>query len=211
MNCAEKQRQRLEFWEKQGKDKFRKETFPPRVVRDLQQELIPLQDILDLMECIAKEKKGVYIYAPPGTGKTLLAASVLEQIKKECSINSNLAESSYGKCISTGFITVARLLMEFRDTFHNPVAEYTEKQILEKYVNIDWLILDDLGVEKNTDWSFQLLHTLTNERYENLKRTIMTSNFGLPELGSKLEDDRIPSRIRSMCVVYRLVGMDQRK
>jgi len=40
---------------------------------------------------------------------------------------------------------------------------------------------------------------ITDYRWENQKPTIITSNYGLPELAELFGDDRIPSRIERMC------------
>lgn len=44
------------------------------------------------------------------------------------------------------------------------------------------VVLDDLGREKASDWTGEVVYTLVNARYEELLRTIVTSNLTLAEL-----------------------------
>ena len=64
-------------------------------------------------------------------------------------------------------------------------------EIINKYSLVDWLVLDDLGIEKTSDWSFQTLYLIINQRYEKLKPVIFTSNLSLEELAGQLGDDRL--------------------
>lgn len=44
------------------------------------------------------------------------------------------------------------------------------------------VVLDDLGREKVSDWTGEVVYTLVNARYEALLRTVVTSNLTLAEL-----------------------------
>ena len=77
---------------------------------------------------------------------------------------------------------------------------------MDKYGDYHLLVLDDFGVEKISDWSYQLLYMLINRRYNNLKTTIFTSNFSLEQIAQQLGDDRLTSRIQHMCDVQKFEG-----
>jgi hypothetical protein len=51
---------------------------------------------------------------------------------------------------------------------------------------------------------------IINNRYENLKTTIFTSNSDLNALAHQLGDDRIPSRIVEMCQIKHFTNKDYR-
>ena len=85
----------------------------------------------------------------------------------------------------------------------------SELDILDEYSNAKLLIIDDIGVEKITDWSRQVFYTLIDRRYRNMKQTIITSNLYLDEI-SKNIDDRIVSRLIEMGKIIKLDGQDQR-
>lgn len=65
---------------------------------------------------------------------------------------------------------------------------------LDGCCSVPLLIVDDLGVERMTDYSFEVWFKLIDERYGNLKPTVFTSNLKLSDL-SKRFDDRIASRL----------------
>jgi DNA replication protein DnaC len=69
--------------------------------------------------------------------------------------------------------------------------------------------MDDLGVEKTSEWSMQTLYTITDWRYRELRQTLVTSNLTLDEIAGKV-GDRIASRIAGMCKVVELKGKDRR-
>lgn len=146
--------------------------------------------------------EGSFIYGPNGTGKTTMAIYMLLQEAKMSYIYRHGG-------FKIAFITTSELLLKFRETYTKN-SDISEKEILDTYSNVDLLVLDDFGVEKTTDWSYQMLYILINRRYENMKKTIITSNFTLEQLAEKLGDDRIPSRIQGMCKMIQMTGTDRR-
>lgn len=138
--------------------------------------------------------KSTYIYGPAGTGKTILAVQIVLSHLYDLYLNE--------KDLLFDFITIPELLFEIKETY-NGKSQWTEKEILDGYSSVPVLILDDFGVERSTDWSFQILYMIINRRYENDLITIITSNWSTEELVDKLnEDDRIPSRIVEMCILH---------
>jgi len=71
------------------------------------------------------------------------------------------------------------------------------------------LIIDDVGVEKTTDFVLQAAYLLFNKREQNELPTYGTSNFSIEVLSEKL-DARIASRIKGMCHVVAVGGEDAR-
>lgn len=108
--------------------------------------------------------------------------------------------------INAIFITVPELLMKIRSCFS---LDKCEETIVNKYSNVPFLVLDDLGVEKGSEWALQTLYIIINNRYSNCLQTVITSNFSIEEIGIKL-GDRIASRIAGMCDVVELTGTDRR-
>jgi DNA replication protein DnaC len=75
----------------------------------------------------------------------------------------------------------------------------------------DVFILDDLGAEKITEWSVEILHRLINKRYENMMPLIITTNLSMKEIAIKY-GDRIASRITEMMGdnIIKFTGKDRR-
>ena len=77
----------------------------------------------------------------------------------------------------------------------------SETTILEQLENVPLLIVDDLGIEKGTEWEMYMLYGLVNNRSRELRTTIYTSNYSLEKLAEKIQNDRIVSRILSTSIV----------
>lgn len=73
----------------------------------------------------------------------------------------------------------------------------------------DLLILDDLGKEKRSEWTDQILYEVINARYERKLPIIVTTNFNASELAEHL-DDSVASRIVEMCNFVNVTGKDHR-
>jgi DNA replication protein DnaC len=179
--------ERAEEWENERREEYL-ELFSPKIQNVLQANKPP-------KEIKNTNIESSFIFGPNGSGKTILACyMLLQELKYNYACRSGM--------IKFKFISVPELLLEFRQSYSKE-AEQGEKEILEEYSDLNLLVLDDFGVEKTTDWSFQMLYLLIDRRYNNLKRTVFTSNFNLEQLAEKLGDDRITSRIQEMCkIVY---------
>ena len=151
---------------------------------------------------IEEVSNSLFITGGFGTGKTYLAVGILKYYINQLPC-INFVEPFKNVPI---FITVPELLMKIRNCFSLNECEET---IIDKYSNSPLLILDDLGAEKTTEWVLQTLYIILNNRYSNLKRTIITSNLSLDELRDKI-GDRIASRIAGMCKIVKLTGCDRR-
>ena len=170
-------------------------TVPPIIVKQLENDSDLSLLLKDLSPTI---DSSFYLWGAAGVGKSHQAAALLYQIK----------QNNMDKIFS--WINVPSLLLQIRDTFQNKSTQTSELEIVKFYSEVDWLCLDDLGAEKSSDWSLQTLYLIVNERYEQEKTTIITSNLSLSELSDKLQDDRLSSRIAGMCEVIHMDGIDRR-
>lgn len=156
---------------------------------------------------LRENKEGVLLTGSRGVGKTHLAVALMREIILDTPpVNQGDAYKIDIQKMPL-FISVPELLLEIRDTFGG--NEISEKGIIDKYGWADVLILDDLGVEKTSDWVLQTLYTIMDRRYREELRTVITSNLSIEEIQEKL-DDRIASRIVGMCRVCILQGRDRR-
>jgi len=123
------------------------------------------------------KKDNLYLHGQCGRGKTHLAYAVgLVELKN----NRNVLN-----------VSVRELLNKFR--MKNPQDETEE---MDRFVNADILIIDDLGVSRSTDYGLEILMEVINKRTLKLKNgLIVTSNLSLDELSRKNFDDRLSSRL----------------
>ena len=146
-------------------------------------------------------QKGLYFYGGAGTGKTFLASL----IAREYVLRSK----------DVVFGDVPLLLNELKRAFNNPTQ--SAEEVLERYCRSKLLILDDLGAGQVTDWTVGILYQIVNNRYNDGKVIIVTSNYDLSELEKQLNvsDEfsakRIVSRLAEMCYQGFLGTLDRRK
>lgn len=161
----------------------------------------------DNFEQIKKKGIGIIITGTYGVGKSHLAAAIA----------NNLINKGTPVIINT----LIRLLGRIKDTYSSNYydhAKENESQILDLYSKVDLLIINDLGKEKPSEWMLEKLYTIIDERYENLKPVIITTNYNHETLVDRLtvngNDDvaqSIISRIYEMCRYVEIKAEDYRK
>ncbi len=93
-----------------------------------------------------------------------------------------------------------------------------EYKILGVYKKVDLLIIDDLGKEQCTDWGMSTLYSILNDRYEDMKPTIITTNYNTENLIKALTPKgmdsskiiAIISRLRETSTVMTMAWKDSR-
>lgn len=137
--------------------------------------------------------RSLYLFGLPGRGKSHAAAGILKQ-----HLAATLQPGYFRK--------VPELFVELRDA----VRRHYDDEVLAKLSCASALVLDDLGVERVTDYSLDRLYILI-ERWASDKknRLVITSNLSPGELSKRL-DERIVSRIVGMCRIVEVVGEDHR-
>jgi len=129
-----------------------------------------------------------------GTGKTHLAIA----------IGREWLEGGRGRVL---YVKVADVLDELRRGYDDrePGEMSGFDRLMEWLKHVDLLIMDDLGVEKTTDWSSDKLDSIIDYRYEKGLTTVLTTNLAPSQLGSRIE-----SRLRGG-VVVRIKALDYRQ
>lgn len=148
--------------------------------------------------------RGLFFLGDPGVGKTHLAVAILKQ-----AIQTRGARGL--------FYDTRDLLKVIRSTY-NPVVKTTELDVLRPVMEVDLLVLDDLGAEKTSEWVEETLNLIVNTRYNERRATIFTSNY--PDLPPDSSADvislhdrigfRMRSRLHEMCDFLDLDGADYR-
>lgn len=142
-----------------------------------------------------KDGQGLILIGDYGTGKTHLAVAVLHELLR--------------KDVAGLFATVPELLEEIRKTFNGDKGN-EKSDLLHLIKTAEFLILDDLGAEKASDWVREQLFMIINARYEDMLPTVITSNMLIDELEKQI-GARTVSRIIEMCDGIMLDGDDYRK
>ena len=127
---------------------------------------------------------GLFLTGKTGSGKTHIAISVLRSLV----MNDNIEDAV--------FINASRLLLAIRESFKEG-AKKTEKDIVDYYSQVPFLILDDLGSEKTSEFAITTLYIIIDTRYNELLSTIITTNLSLSQIEKKI-GSRIASRLAGM-------------
>ena len=142
-----------------------------------------------------REHHFITLVGEPGLGKTHLALGIGWQW-----LGQDMGSVRYWQ--------VSELLDSMRAEYNNPPQDSYGIPLpgeFERCKGTSLLILDDLGVEKTTDWVADKLDTLINHRWLEEKPTVFTTNMAPSQL-----QPRIRSRLKEGVVVT-LDGMDYRE
>jgi DNA replication protein DnaC len=110
--------------------------------------------------------KGLWFDGPVGTGKTSLAILVAKAARD--------AGRSYA------VYPVPRLLAEIKRTFDRDASD-SYMSFFRRLCTVDILVLDDLGAEKQTEWVLEQLFSIVNERWQDRRSIVVTTNIPDPD------------------------------
>lgn len=128
--------------------------------------------------------QGLWFTGDVGTGKTTLAMLV--------------SKAALDAGHSVAIYSVPHLLAEIRDTYDRDPGERSYMDFFERLAAVDLLHLEDVGAEKQTDWVLEQLYSLINERYEQQRSILVTTNLPFEKLEEQI-GQRTASRIAEMC------------
>ena len=153
----------------------------------------------DLIDAAKEPKRGYLLHGNPGTGKTLMGCIALNELM--------LRWTKPGRFLKLSL----NYFQKLRDSYNPDNVHYGQTgTILEELCNMPYLVIDDFGVERGTDWQQEVLYDLVDGRYGDQRFTVVTTNKPLDEL-KKLAEGRIYSRLVEMCQFIPMDGPDYRK
>lgn len=143
----------------------------------------------------AKENNlGLLFWGGVGSGKSFLAA---------CIANALLDQG------------IPVLMTNFSKVLNRMGNLYSEERYayIESFRKYELLIIDDLGIERNTDYALEQVYAVIDERYKANLPLIVTTNLTISQLRNPIDaaHARIYSRILEMCTPVRIDCEDRRK
>ena len=152
---------------------------------------------LDYARNFGPKSGNLLLMGGPGLGKTFLSSCIAKTV----------SEAGFSVVDDTS----ANLFSHFEvEKFRKGEDPETAQEEVERYLNCDLLILDDLGTEMVTSFVISALYTLLNTRMLRKKQTVISSNFSLDDLGAKYTP-RIMSRLEGEYERVTFFGEDIRK
>ena len=146
--------------------------------------------------------RGLLLLGHAGVGKTHIAVAVLRAV---------IAKTG----ISALFYETGKLLAAIKNSY-DPVVLTTPASLLRPVMEAPFLVLDDLGAERPTDWVEETMNLIVNTRYSERRMTLFTSNY--PDIPDIEEPNsllcrigfRMRSRLQEMCTTIEIEAADFR-
>lgn len=139
-----------------------------------------------------RDNMGILFYGSRGTGKSFYASCIVTALRE--------------RRVVSVMTTTANLTQMLSGTWDKVI-------IMEAIGRVPLLVLDDLGAERDTSYSAELLYNIVNSRYNSRLPTIITTNLDLAEMRaeSELWRSRIYDRVIEMCpIAIRMEGESRR-
>lgn len=148
-------------------------------------------------EQMKKENIGLLFCGTVGSGKTYLACCIANALIEEYMIRVKI-----------------RNFAQIINDLQKSGFDLDKNEYIESLTNVSVLILDDLGIERDTSYAKEQVYNIVNSRYLKQKPTILTTNLPYEKIQNSddgVEYERIYSRIIEMCIPVKVMGEDFRK
>jgi DNA replication protein DnaC len=140
------------------------------------------------------ENIGLLLFGNVGTGKTYIAACIANAL-----IDRGIP------VLMTNFPKILNDLSGFKEedknSYINSLNEY------------ELLIIDDLGVERQSDFALEQVFSVIDSRYKNGQPLIVTTNLSMEDLKApaSMKEKRIYDRILEMTIPIKVDGLSRRE
>lgn len=140
------------------------------------------------------ENIGLLLFGNVGTGKTYAAACIANEL-----INRGIP------VLMTNFSKILNDLSGFKENDKNAY--------INSLNNYDLLIIDDLGVERQSDYALEQVFNVIDSRYKNGQPLIVTTNLSIEDLRNPqdMKYKRIYDRILEMTIPIKVDGVSRRE
>jgi DNA replication protein DnaC len=147
-----------------------------------------LRKYVEQWEAMEADNQGLLLYGGCGTGKSFGAACITNALR--------------AKGLPVYFNTTAGIVQDIQAMFGNEEELKAFKRDLQKYPLV---VLDDFGVERQTEYVLETLYMVIDGRYRAGKPLIITTNLPLETIVNEKEADlskrRIYDRVQEACAI----------
>lgn len=139
-----------------------------------------------------EQDTGLLLCGQVGTGKSFLAAAIANEL-----INQGTP------CLMTNF---NRIISRISEKFGG------DQKYLDNLNRFDLLVIDDLGAERDSEFTWEKVMNVIDARYRAGLPIIITTNLMPKEIydPSDIRRQRVFSRLKEMCICLEVKGADRR-
>lgn len=140
---------------------------------------------------LRKQGKGLLLYGSIGRGKTYAA----------CEVANALIDKGYSVLV-TNFSRVLNTLQ----------STYEKQEYIDSLNEFSLLVIDDLGIERSTEFAKEQVYNVIDSRYRAGKPMIITTNLSIENIKNPadIENGRIYDRIIERCFPIEFNGQNRR-
>jgi DNA replication protein DnaC len=138
-----------------GFDNYEVETEPQRVAFEI------CKRFAEDFEHSCKSGMWMFLHGRCGTGKGHLSAAIIHEVVRQ----------GY----SAHFTKMQRLLLSIKETFSRD-SQVRTSELIDRLINVDLLVIDEVGVQYDTDFEWLTIYEILDSRYERMKPLILISN-----------------------------------
>lgn len=151
-----------------------------------------IREYVDNWKEMSKKNIGLLLFGPVGSGKSFAAGCV-----------ANALMEQGVPVIMTNFSRVLNELTKYG---------IDKNAFIDGLVSYPLLIIDDLGIERKSEFAMEQIYNIIDRRYCTKKPIIVTTNLTYQEmLEAGLEYERLYSRLFEMCLLIKWDGDDLRR
>lgn len=143
-------------------------------------------------DAMREQGTGLLLCGQVGTGKSFLAAAIANELISQGT-----------PCLMTNF---SRLISRISEKFGG------DQKYLDDLNRFDLLIIDDLGAERDSDFTWEKVMNVIDARYRAGLPLIITTNLGPKDFADRgdIRRQRVFSRLKEMCICLEIKGEDRR-
>lgn len=143
-------------------------------------------------DAMRSQGTGLLLCGSVGTGKSFLAAAIANELISQGT-----------PCLMTNF---SRIISRISEKFGG------DQKYLDDLNRFDLLIIDDLGAERDSEFTWEKVMNVVDARYRAGLPLIVTTNLSPKDLynPSDIRRQRVFSRLKEMCIFLEVNGADRR-
>lgn len=124
-------------------------------------------------------------------------------------------KSYLATCIANALLEqeVTVKMTTFNTILNDPFAAEDKTEYIRSLNGYELLIIDDLGVERSSEYALENIFSVIDWRYRSRKPLIITTNLPLAQLKreTKIEKKRIYDRNLERCIPVKIDGVSRRE